>query len=113
MKFFYNVLEIEESVKLSNGVTIKGIGELVPAFEQISPGSVELKSASNLTVTRLYVTDTSLEIFEMLRLLNEPKFSMLSSEQPFRVDWRAFHHTNFKSDSSALIAQSDEPDIGK
>jgi hypothetical protein len=109
LSFFINSLQLPNTILLSHEVTIKGTGTLVPAFDQISPGVVNISSGSHLNLTRLYIKDTSsLDKFEIFRVFNEPKFAMLNSE-PFRVDWKKFYHTN----SSALIAPSDEPDIGR
>ena len=94
-------------------MTIKGSGILVPAFEQISPGIVDVNSGCNITITRLYIKDkSSFDDFEIVRVYNEPTFSKLRPE-PFRVDWKEFYNTVTNSDKSAVITPTNEPDIGR
>ena len=109
---FYLSLK-RESAGLSQQVTIKGSGILVPAFEQISPGIVDVNSGCNITLTRLYIKDeSSFDDFEIVRVYNEPTFSKLRPE-PFRVDWKEFYNTVTNSDKSAVITPTNEPDIGR
>ena len=98
--------------ELSQEVTIKGSGTLVPAFQQTSPGIIDVNSGSNITLTRLYIKESSLNDFEILRVYNEPTFAKLGPE-PFLVDWKQFYIHKSNSEDSALIVASDQPDIGR
>ena len=112
IELVYNSLQQQNTTELPNKVTIKGTGTLVPAFDQISPGVVNRNSSSYLSLTRLYVVDKSdLAYFEVFRIFNEPYFTVVQRE--FRVDWREFYQPKASSNTSALVAPSDEPDLGK
>lgn len=90
-------------------VRIKAAGILVPGFDQTTPGEANRSSASNLTLTRLYMMDNSeLRTFEVLRLFNEPYFSDLSRK--FHFDWRDFYQPN--ANTSELVSVTEEPDLG-
>ena len=107
-KLVSNSVQHQNTTQLPREIIIKGTGTLIPAFDQISPGVVNRNSRSNLTVTRLYMlVQSGLQDFEIFRIFNEPYFSIMPKE--FRVDWREFYQAN----TSALVAPSNEPDLGK
>ena len=115
LKFYYSGFSFESknaTTKSPHGIIIAGTGVLVPAFEQTSPGNVAANGRSNLIITRLYMLDANSRLngFELLGVVNEPKFSRSFVSEPFRVAWKDFYQSN--SSDSAFISPSNEPDIG-
>ena len=101
----------QNTTKSPHKIIVGGVGTLVPGFDQISPGKVNRNSGSNMTLTRLYVVDWwGLADYEILRMFNEPCFSVIT--QKFRVDWRYFYQPPTDARVSAIVVPSTEPDEG-